>query len=148
MPHDAARAALTALKRAALLLDVPAPPPARRRFGRWLNRPRRVLLTLALMWVVATFDLGFTLAEWGTLHFVETNPLAAKVLGGPTQLIVAFKFGLLGLATVILLGLRRHLIAELACWFLLASQAYVGLRWYTYFDCLLHDYINPMISAP
>ncbi len=126
----------------------PRRPWAGRRFGHWLNRPRRILLTLGLVWVAAIFDLGFTLAEWGTADFVEMNPLAARLLAGSAHLVVAFKFGLLGIGTVILLALRRHGLAELACWFLLVSKVYVALRWYSYFDCVLHDYVNPLITPP
>ena len=42
--------------------------------------------------------------------------------------------GLLGLSTIILTCLRRHAIAELACWLLLASSLYVGVRWYVYYQ--------------
>ncbi len=120
----------------------------RRSFGVWLNRSRRVLLTLALVWVVAIFDLGFTLLEWGGQQFTELNPVAASVLGGPTQLVMAYKFGLLGLSTTILLALRRHAVAELACWFLLTLKVYVAARWYVYYVCVLHDKLNPFIKAP
>jgi len=127
----------------------PEPPATRSRrfFGGWLNRPRRVLLTLAAVWVVAIFDLGFTLGQAGTVDFAEMNPLAARLLGGPEQLIIAYKFGLLTLGTAILLWLRRHGIAELACWFLFASKVYLAVRWYSYFDCLLHGYVNPLIAS-
>lgn len=120
--------------------------PGKPRFGAWFNRPRRVLLTLMAVWVVAVFDLGYTLAEFGTADFFEMNPLAAKLLGGSPHAVMAFKFGLLGFGTLILLGLRRHAIAELACWFLFVSKLYVAVRWYGYFDCVLHDYVNPLLS--
>jgi hypothetical protein len=111
---------------------------ARRRwFGVWLTRPRRVLLVLAAVWVISIFDFGFTLLERDNPLFVELNPLAAALLTGPTHLITAFKFGLLGLGTAILVGLRRRAPAELACWFLLAAKVYVALRWYAYYDCLM-----------
>jgi hypothetical protein len=132
--YDVARAARTVIK-----------PPARPKFGTWFNRSRRVLLTLAAVWVVAIFDLGYTLAESGTPDFIEANPLAAKLLSGPTHVIVAYKFSLLGLGTVILLALRRHAVAELGCWFLFVLKLYVALRWYSYFDCVLHGYMNPLL---
>ena len=136
-PHyDVARVTLTVLNR-----------PQRPKFGTWFNRSRRVLLTLAAVWVVAIFDLGYTLAESGTGDFVEANPLAAKLLAGPTHVIVVYKFGLLGLGTAILLALRRHAVAELGCWFLFVLKLYVALRWYSYFDCVLHGYVNPLLRA-
>jgi hypothetical protein len=115
----------------------PCPRSRTRRFGRWLNRPRRVLLTLAAIWVVAIFDLGYTIAESSTLDFQEMNPVAAHLLRGPPTAIIAYKFGLLGLGTTILLVLRRKLIAELACWLLFAFKIYLAARWYLYFDSLL-----------
>lgn len=120
----------------------------RRWFGAWLNRPRRVLLALAAVWVISVFDLGYTLAEHGESDFVELNPLAAHLLRGPAHNVMAYKFGLLGLATAILVGLRRYAVAELACWFLLAVKVYVALRWLSYFDCLLRGYVDPLIAAP
>ena len=134
--YDVARAALTVVKR-----------PERPKFGTWFNRSRRVLLTLAAVWVVAIFDLGYTLAESGTPDFIEANPLAAKLLAGPTHVIVAYKFSLLGLGTVILLALRRHAVAELGCWFLFVLKLYVALHWYSYFDCVLHGYVHPLLRV-
>lgn len=121
---------------------------SRRRFGQWLNRPRRILLTLMLVWVVHVFDLGFTMAQWGTYEFVELNPLAARIVDGPAHVLAGFKFGLLGIGTVILLSLRRQPVAELACWFLLATTLYLAVRWYVYFDCLINGQSNPMIEVP
>lgn len=126
------------------LCDLRGAPP---RFGDWLNRPRRILLTLASVWVISVFDLGYTLADQGTSEFVELNPIAAVLLNGPTHVITAFKFGLLGLSTAILLALRRHTIAELACWFLLAAKLYVAIRWLLYFDCLVKGRGNIFIGS-
>lgn len=117
------------------------------RFGRWLNRPRRVLLTLAMVWVVAIFDLGFTLSEWGSADFAEMNPLAVRVLSTSPAHVIVFKFGLLSFGSAILLAVRCHAVAELACWFLLTSKIYVAIRWYCYYDCLLNDYVNPLIYS-
>lgn len=134
--------------RARVLTTSDAPTSSWRGIGRWLNRPRRVLLALAAVWVVAVFDLGFTLCEWGTMSFVEVNPIAARLLNGPVQTVVTFKFGLLGIGTLILLGLRRHFVAELGCWFLFASKVYLAIRWYIYYDCIFRGYIDPLITIP
>lgn len=120
---------------------------AKRGFGTWLNRPRRVLLTLGAVWAISVFDLGFTLAEWGTSGFVELNPIAAGLLSGPPHAVAAFKFGLLGVGTLILLALRRYAVAELGCWFLLAVKVYVAVRWYAYFACLLQGSRNLFVEA-
>ncbi len=114
-------------------------------FGGWLNRPRRVLLTLAAVWVISVFDLGFTLGQAESFEFVELNPIAARILHQPTSVVATFKFGLVGAGTLILLALRRHAQVELACWFLLAAQVYVAVRWLAYFDCVVNDTVNPFI---
>ncbi|MBU0641092.1 MAG: hypothetical protein KKB50_19710 [Planctomycetes bacterium] len=114
----------------------------------WLVRPRRILLALMAVWVLNLADLGFTVVESSGGHFVEMNPVAAKLLSGPLNTILLYKFGLLGIGTAILLLLRRHSVAELACWFLLAAYSYVGVRWYVYYGCLLTGSENVFISAP
>lgn len=100
-------------------------------------RPRRILLILALVWVSSIFDLGFTLAESAQGHFVEMNPIAAHLLGGPAYRLVLYKFALIGTGSLILLWLRRTAAAEWGCWFLLAAHAYLGVRWWMYYECLL-----------
>lgn len=120
------------------------PPPARR---TWLVRPRRVLLALAGVWVLHVFDLGFTLLESIAPSFYELNPIAARLLDAPDYVLYAYKFTLLGVATAILLWLRRFTVAELASWFLLAASFYVGVRWYSYYWCVFHGRVNPMIST-
>ncbi|MBK9119156.1 MAG: hypothetical protein IPM18_06080 [Phycisphaerales bacterium] len=114
---------------------------------RWLNRSRRILLLLSAIWVISIFDLAFTLNEYGTEKFVELNPVADRVLAGPVHHVMLYKFGLLGVGTLILLALRRHTVAELACWFLFTFKVYVGVRWFAYYDCLLYDYVNPFIRV-
>lgn len=133
------------------MLSVTATAPTGRRvrrFGAWLNRSRRILLALAIVWVISIFDLGYTLAEKGTGQFVELNPLAEKLLNGPDHTVVFFKFALLGLSTVIILALRRYRITELACWLMVVAKVYLAVRWFTYFDCVLHGYTSPLIQAP
>ncbi len=110
----------------------------RRWFGVWLTRPRRVILALAAVWVISFFDFGFTVSERHNPLFVELNPLAAALLSGPTHLLTAFKFGLLGLGTAILVALRRRSLTEPACWFLLAAKIYVAMRWYAYYEFMIH----------
>lgn len=142
-----ARARLRKAPTTSRFVSGPATPIASR-FGVWLNRSRRILLTLAGVWIISVFDLFFTLNEAMSANFVELNPVAATLLHGPPNIVAAFKFGLLGGATVILLALRRHFIAELACWFLLATKVYVAVRWFSYYDCLMNDYVDPLIVAP
>ena len=120
--------------------------PAWARLGAWLNRSRRVLFTLGAVWIISTFDLGFTIAQWGTTEFLEANPIAAPLLNGPTHVLIIFKFGLLSFTTLVLMLLRRHLVAELACWFLLATKLYVAIRWFVYLDCVVRGVSNPLVE--
>ncbi|MGE0481127.1 MAG: DUF5658 family protein [Phycisphaerae bacterium] len=111
---------------------------------RWLTRPRRILIALAAMWVLNIFDLGFTIAESVHGHFVEVNPIAARLLGGPTWLLALYKFSLITFGTVILLSLRKHRIAEWGAWFLFATYLYVGVRWFVYYQGLYTDTPHPV----
>ncbi len=129
---------------------VPRPASAGRlvRFGRALTRPRRVLLALAAVWVVSAFDLYFTLQERAATHFVELNPLARALLDGPPWVVATFKFGLLVFGSGILIALRRYSVTEWAAWFLLAVKIYVGVRWLAYFDSLVTDKFDPLVTWP
>jgi hypothetical protein len=91
-------------------------------------------LVLLAIWVLNLFDLGYTLHQARAHHFTEMNPLAARLLHGPPLLLLLFKVSLVSVGTVILVWLRRHAIAELACWLLLATYFYVAVRWLTYYE--------------
>lgn len=91
------------------------------------------------------FDLGYTLMEWHSPNFVELNPLAARLHDQPGHVLALFKLAFLGTGTVILLALRRHTVAELACWFLLATKVYLGVRWFAYWDCLVHGHSESFV---
>lgn len=152
--HDAADdarvSAAEAVRRLTVARAAVARTPKVRRkrlyFGGWLNRSRRVLLAVAGVWVLGAFDLFFTVVEWGGHDFVEVNPLARHLLDRPDNMIAVFKFGLLGVASVILLLLRRTAIAERAAWFLFAAQFYVAVRWFVYYDCTVRGMSNPLVE--
>jgi len=116
--------------------------PTRVRF-RWLIRPRRILLGVAALWVLNVFDLGYTLLETSRSGFVELNPVAARLVGGPDRLLVLYKTALVGVGSVILLALRRHRLAEMTCWLLLAVYALVGIRWNVYYNHLMTTPSDP-----
>ena len=118
-------------------LSLPALAPSRRRFFSQTGRTRRVLMLLAGVWALSAFDLGFTLHQAPAKYFTEMNPVAALLLDGPPVVVVVYKFGLLGVGSAILYWLRRHSIAELACWFLLTACFYVTVRWYVYYRGVL-----------
>lgn len=113
----------------------------------WLTRTRRVLLALLSVWVLNVFDLCFTLRESQYQHFIELNPIAAHLLGGPDHWVIIYKLALLLVGSTILLALRQHSVAELASWFLMAVSVYVGTRWYVYFQCLVDDKYSPFVTA-
>ena len=120
---------------------------------RWLTRPRRVLLLLGAVWVINVCDLGFTLLEAFYSAFEELNPVAARLLGGPPAALVAYKMGLTGVSSAILLIYRRHRVSELGCWFLLATHFYVAICWMFYYQqklaCLSDPAVNidPVLGA-
>lgn len=114
---------------------------------RALTRPRRIAIALLAMWILNLFDLHCTLSEAEQCHFVEMNPIAAKLMESPWWVLAAYKCALVGFGTAILIFLRKHSVAELGAWFLLTTYAYVGVRWYVYFECLYADKHNIMVAA-
>lgn len=101
---------------------------------RWLTRPRRVLLTLAAIWVINVFDLGYTLLEAQYAGFIEVNPVAARLIDAAPGVLISYKAALMLTSSTILLLCRRHRIVELGCWLLLAVHAQLALRWCWYFE--------------
>ena len=117
---------------AAIRSDIAPSLEIRPRAG--LQRAHRVILLLVVIWGLNAFDLGFTLHQAPSIHFVEMNPLAAQLLDAPPAALFMYKFSLVGAGTVILVSLRRHAVSELACWFLLAAYFYVTARWFVYYE--------------
>ena len=114
---------------------------------RWLTRPRRILLLLAAVWVINVFDLGYTLLESLHAAFVELNPVAAKLLGISPVAVVAYKMGLTGISSSILLCYRRHRVSELGCWFLLTVHLYVAICWIVYYQHKLVCLCDPAVNV-
>ncbi len=106
------------------------------------GRLRRIVMLLIGVWALNAADLAFTLIEANSSHFIELNPIAANLLGGPPYFLVAYKLCLLALGTTILFCFRRHAVSELGCWFLLATCTYVLVRWYAYYHYLLEGEFN------
>lgn len=122
--------------------SIPSTAPA----FAWLVRPRRVLLLLAAIWILNAFDLAYTMGEAGRSGFVELNPLAAPLLHSP-HLLIAYKCSLVLLGSILLLATAWHSATEWACWFLLATYAYVGLRWTIYFTDLMPGSVDPFVAV-
>jgi hypothetical protein len=121
--------------------------PALGRSFRWLVRPRRVLLLLAAVWVINTFDLGYTLLESLRRDFVELNPVAASLMGGSPEALVVYKTVLIAGSSVILLIHRRQRVAELGCWFLLGAYLWVALCWWRYYEDMLVSVSDPAVNV-
>ena len=95
-------------------------------------RTRRVLLVLVLIWIVAVFDLAFTLLALRIGGFYEANPLARQFIHSP-GLLATFKFATLAAATGIFLAFSRYRVAELACWLIGAVYVGLALLWLAYY---------------
>ena len=69
-------------------------------------------------------------------EFPELNPVAANLLHAD-GLLTAFKLATLSFASAIFIILRRHWLAEAACWLMCAVHVALALVWLHYFDNLL-----------
>lgn len=110
----------------------------------WLERPRRVLIVLALVWVINFFDLNFTLIESQRHFFKELNPVAAPLLHSSSSLVL-YKAALILIASVILLSHARQRIAELGAWLALSIYGYVGCCWWLYYGHVSETLNDPVV---
>lgn len=85
------------------------------------------------------FDFGFTWMAHAQGGFKELNPLVEPMLSGSWGAVAAYKASMTMVGTLILISLRRHGVAELACWFLMTTYAYVALRWYLFFTASIAE---------
>lgn len=103
-------------------------------FLRHCTRPRRILLLLAVLWLLNVLDLRFTMLEAsGNVLFNELNPVAAHLLGNSLDALVAYKLTLVALASLILWRLRSYSPAEWGTWLATAAYAAVFMQWMLYF---------------
>jgi hypothetical protein len=93
------------------------------------TRVRSVILALAFVWVCGTFDLMLTHSEARAATLTELNPFARQLVDGPLYVLAAYKYGLLGLASVILVGLRSYRQSEWGAWFLAGSHSVLVAYW-------------------
>jgi hypothetical protein len=114
---------------------------------RWLTRARRVLFTLAAVWIINLLDLGYTLLESFHHWFIELNPVAARLIGESPTVLVGYKLALLLISSTILLIYRRHRVAELGCWFLLAVYLHVAVCWSLYYQHRLISFEDPATNV-
>ena len=127
------------MPRPALATGEPDQGRWRRRIARALSgvdrgaaRARRVLLLVALLGIANLFDLLFTLLAAKAAHFVELNPVAARLIKN-TGALVAFKAALVLFGVVVFVRFRRHRLTELACWGLGGLYASLAGRWWVYY---------------
>jgi hypothetical protein len=106
-----------------------------------------VLLTLAAVWVINAFDLGYTLLESHYSGFIEVNPVAARLIQASDEILVSYKTVLLVVSSTILLLCRRHRVVELGCWFLLAVHIHLAVRWWYYYEERLAGFDDPAVNV-
>jgi hypothetical protein len=92
-------------------------------------RPARVLLLIGALWLVNLFDVNLTILAHQQGLLEEANPLALRVLSlGPAALVI-YKIGLVAIGTGMLWLVRRHRLAEVAAWGMLATYVFVAIHW-------------------
>lgn len=100
-------------------------------------RERRVLMAVLVIWGLSMLDLGLTLAMTATSGMLEVNPIARAMvsLSGTVYSLVAWKVVWTGVATMILLSLRRRWKAEAAAWLCVAALGFTTITWVRYLEC-------------
>ncbi len=111
----------------------------------WLQRPQRVLLGVAVLWVFSAADLSLTLTERSRTFFTELNPLAAMLLTLSPEAVIVFKTALVMIGSAILLSNRMHVCAEYGCWLLVSVAGAVGLRWWMYYQHVMATFNDPAV---
>lgn len=102
----------------------------------WLSRLPRLALALAVVWAVGTCDLLLTHAHAQQNSFYELNPVAQAFVRQPLYVLATYKYGLLGVASVIFMLLRSHRCSEWGAWFLAGSHAVLIGYWCVYLASL------------
>ncbi len=113
---------------------VPQLPMAPKITSVWQRtRPTRVVFLLAIVWLLSLADLGFTLWAHRWTPFVESNPLAAKLLAaGMTASVVLLKLTTTLIATHLFWQVRRFPRAEAALWFIIVALTGLAILWNQY----------------
>jgi hypothetical protein len=95
-------------------------------------RQRRVAQAIAALWILAVADLAFTIWAHIFTPFIELNPVASAMLRIGFPALVAFKFTVTMIGTVIFWRLRGHGRAELMLWGLVLVYVLLAMRWSEY----------------
>ena len=114
-------------------------PPARgwgepvliARARQTMQRDRRLALLLVGIWIVNSFDWGFTVLAMEQRLLFEANPLVARLLMpcGPLAL-ASYKIVLLTFATAIFWRYRRHWLVEGAVWIIALACVILSIYWH------------------
>jgi len=103
-------------------------------------------LLLVSIWVLSVFDLVFTLVARAMEDLIELNPIASWVMTQHGDLaVIAYKFSLMTLGTVILWVYRKRRRAEHAAWMMLLVHVLLSFRWHTYYH---RDFAFDFVVVP
>ncbi len=112
------------------------------------DRPFRMVVLLAVVFVLNMFDLAFTQTQLIRGNFAEANVFAtAAVDHGPAG-IAAYKVLLFGAGAVILYRCRRHWQSEAGAWVLLTCYSALMVRWMIYLSIIEVCISDPVVGAP
>jgi hypothetical protein len=102
-----------------------------------VQRARRVLLGLFVLWSLSMFDLALTIAMMRGSGMIELNPLARAIvqLDGSTSTLASWKILSTLLSSVILFSLRGTWTAEIGTWICVATLGFTALAWVRYLGC-------------
>ena len=107
-----------------------------RRLVHWAAQARshRVICLVLGIWMLNGFDLSFTILSHQQGMLQEENPLARHMLQYGIASIVLFKVGLVLVGSYPLLRFRQARITELGTYFILATYAFLAIRWSICFE--------------
>lgn len=121
-----------------MTLDLRALEPAERSLpARVLmlmqDRPFRVLLLLAVAWVLGIADLAMTLTYLMNIGMFEGNPLARWIIAwGSPYVVAGFKLLTMIVSSSILFWKRRSWQSEVGCWIAVFVLGRLTLHWFEY----------------
>jgi hypothetical protein len=92
-------------------------------------RPARMLLLISALWLVNLFDVNLTILAHRQGLLEEANPLALRVLSLGPEALVIYKIVLVAIGTGMLWLVRRHRLAEVTAWGMLAAYVFVAIHW-------------------
>ncbi len=98
------------------------------------ERQFRLVVCLAVVIVLSTFDLAFTQSQMARGNFREANILAASAVSSGPATAAAYKVVLLGLGALLLYRCRNHWTSEAGAWILVVCHVALMVWWAAYLD--------------